>query len=105
MRRRNVVLRAHVDVGYALREEGFLSARNSEVITAALEAGSAAAHRGHAASVAEVNQVMDIVENLLQAVHVLESSAAELKNSTPPRERVTRKASEPREDAGPPRRA
>lgn len=68
-----------------LVDDGVLSARNQEVLDAALDAGSAAAHRGHAPSISEVNAVMDIVENLLQAVYVLPDMAQSLKKTTPPR--------------------
>jgi len=64
---------------------GFVSTQNAEVLEAALDAGNAAAHRGHAPSAPDVNAVMDIVENLLQAVYVLPGTAQKLKKSTPPR--------------------
>jgi hypothetical protein len=54
-------------------------------LESALDVGSAAAHRGYAAKVDEVNIVMDIVENLLQAVYVFPDVARKLKESTPPR--------------------
>lgn len=68
-----------------LEKAGFVSTKNREVLEAALDAGSAAAHRGHDATPAEVNIVMDIVENVLQAVYVLHEAAQKLKKSTPPR--------------------
>ena len=64
---------------------GVVSARNREVLAAALDVGSAAAHRGHAPKTDEVNAVMDIVENLLHAVYVLPKMAEDLKKTTPPR--------------------
>lgn len=66
---------------------GVISKKNREVLAAALEAGNAAAHRGHQPSSANVNAVIDIVENLLQAVYQLDSLAEKLKNSTPKRVR------------------
>lgn len=69
----------------ALEKAGFVSSKNREVLEAALDAGSAAAHRGLAAKAEQVNAVMDIVENLLQAVYVLQDAAQKLKQSTPPR--------------------
>ena len=68
-----------------LESEGFVSSKNRYVLEAALDAGSAAAHRGHAAKTPEVLAVMDIVENLLQAVYVLREAAQKLQKSTPPR--------------------
>jgi Domain of unknown function (DUF4145) len=68
-----------------LENRKFISAPNREVLDAALDAGNAAAHRGHAAKISEVSAVMDIVENLLQAVYVLPGMAQDLKKSTPQR--------------------
>jgi hypothetical protein len=63
----------------------FIGATQVEILDAALDAGSAAAHRGHTPSESEVNAVMDIVENLLNAVYVLPDIAKSLKKTTPPR--------------------
>lgn len=68
-----------------LEKKGYISATGREVLETALDAGSAAAHRGHAASAEDLEAVMDIVENLLQAVYVLPARAKRLKGSTPPR--------------------
>jgi uncharacterized protein DUF4145 len=68
-----------------LVKAGFLSAHNRDVLDAALDAGSAAAHRGHVPSASDVDAVMDIVENLLHAVYVLPDMARRLKRTTPPR--------------------
>jgi hypothetical protein len=65
--------------------KGFVSQRNGRFLEAALDAGSAAAHRGHLPTAVDVNRVMDIIENLLQAVYLLENAAEELKKTTPPR--------------------
>lgn len=65
-----------------LGSEGLISKPNAEHLDAALEAGHAAAHRGHRARSKEVNQVIDIVENLLQN-YVLDLAAANLKAMTP----------------------
>ena len=68
-----------------LEKEGFVSTRNREALYAALEVGNAAAHRGHAATEPEVQGVMDIVENMLQAVYVFPKLAKKLKKNTPAR--------------------
>jgi hypothetical protein len=73
-----------------LEEKGYVSKRNREVLYAALDAGSASAHRAHEFKADEVNQVMDIVENLLQAIYVLESAASVIKRATPPRQKTAR---------------
>jgi hypothetical protein len=66
---------------------GVISRKNREVLEAALEAGNAAAHRGHQSSPDDVNAVIDIVENLLQATYQLDSLAERLKKNTPKRQR------------------
>lgn len=71
----------------ALEAQGVISRLNREYLATALDAGSAAAHRGHVPSVAEVEQVMDIVENLLDAVYILPKAAEELKKLTPMRKK------------------
>lgn len=68
-----------------LERKGFLSSGNSETLYAALEVGNAAAHRGHAATLTEVNAVMDVVENLLQAVYVFPGITRRLREGTPSR--------------------
>jgi hypothetical protein len=69
----------------ALEKLGFIGQKNREFLTAALDAGSAAAHRGHVAKPEEVEHVMDIIENLLETVYVLHAAAEKLKKSIPPR--------------------
>jgi hypothetical protein len=78
-----------------LETHGFISQKNREVLDAALDAGSAAAHRGYAPKLADVQTVMDIVENLLQSLYVLDKAAADIKKSTPPRPAVKKKATTP----------
>ena len=75
----------------ALHEQDFVSSKNVQFLTAAFDAGSAAAHRGYAGKAEEVNAVMDIAENLLQTVYALEDLAEQLKKSTPPRQGVPQK--------------
>lgn len=69
----------------ALESQGYVGRRNREFISAALEAGSAAAHRGVAPDIADLNRVMDIVESLLESVYVLEDAADRLRQAIPPR--------------------
>jgi hypothetical protein len=68
----------------ALLEAGYISKNNRDVLGAALNAGHAAVHRGHAASVEETNYVMDIVESLLQS-DLLANAAKKLASKIPPR--------------------
>lgn len=68
-----------------LEGHGFVGRKNREFLGAALDAGNAAAHRGYQPKKEHLDHVMDIVENLLQAVYILEEAADELKKSTPAR--------------------
>jgi len=68
----------------AMEEQGHLSAQQVKLLDAALNAGHAAAHRGHVPSAGELEAAMDIVENLLQ-LDLLDSSAKALNASTPKR--------------------
>jgi hypothetical protein len=70
-----------------LEKQGFVGTQNRLFLDAALDAGSAAAHRGYTPESEDINHVMDIIENLLQAVYALERAAQRLKRSTPPRKR------------------
>jgi hypothetical protein len=69
----------------ALEKQGYVGRKNREFVAAALEAGSAAAHRGIAPQVDDLNRVMDIVESLLESVYVLEELAQHLRQTTPAR--------------------
>jgi hypothetical protein len=69
----------------AAEAAGVIGRKNREVLAAALEAGNAAAHRGHQPSIGDVNAVLDIVENLLQAVYQLDAVAERLRLNTPKR--------------------
>jgi Domain of unknown function (DUF4145) len=66
-----------------LEEERHISTKGREILDAALDAGSAAAHRGYAPTVDYVHSVMDIVENLVHSAYVLEGVAKEIKKDTP----------------------
>jgi hypothetical protein len=68
-----------------LEGDGFVGRKNREFLGAALDAGNAAAHRGYQPKKEHLDHVMDIVENVLQAVYILEEAADELKKSTPAR--------------------
>jgi len=68
----------------AMETKGHLSTRQVKVLDAALNAGHAAAHRGHVPSASELEAVMDIVENLLQ-LDLLDAAANTLTTSIPAR--------------------
>lgn len=67
-----------------LVEQNYLTTRSLEIVEAAVEAGHASAHRAHNPTAAQVNSVMDIVENLIQH-DLLAESAASLRRSIPGR--------------------
>jgi len=64
---------------------GFVGQRSREFLAAALDAGHAAVHRGFEPETEQLAHVMDIVENVVQAVYVLEDAAAALRDATPRR--------------------
>lgn len=68
-----------------LESQGFIGKQGRLILETALDAGSAAAHRAYKPSTEHLNQVMDIVENLLEAVYVLERAAVEIRKATPQR--------------------
>jgi hypothetical protein len=68
----------------ALEAQGHLSSQQVKLLDAALNAGHAAAHRGHIPSAEDLEAAMDIVENLLQ-LDLLASSAKQLNEKTPKR--------------------
>ena len=74
----------------ALESQGYVGRKNREFVAAALEAGSAAAHRGVAPSISDLNRVMDIVEGLLESVYILEDAATQLRKTTPPRPKLAK---------------
>lgn len=71
----------------ALEAKGLIGKQNAQVLGAVVDAGSAAAHRAYEPSARILSQIMDIVENLLQAVYVLPRSSTTIKKSTPRRAR------------------
>ncbi len=72
-----------------MEKKGFIGRHNREFLDAALDAGNAAAHRAYAPSAEHLIQIIDIVENLLQAVYVLRKAASSLRKATPRRPRRT----------------
>ena len=68
----------------ALENQGFVGKIERTVVEAALNAGSAAAHRGHSPSDEHLATVMDIVESLLRST-TLADRADDLRKGTPGR--------------------
>jgi hypothetical protein len=69
----------------ALEAKGFIGKANREILRAALEARSTAAQKAYAPSSDIVNEIMDIIENLLQAIYIVPKSLKKIKRSTPQR--------------------
>ncbi|MFZ2490260.1 MAG: DUF4145 domain-containing protein [Thermoanaerobaculia bacterium] len=69
----------------AMAAKGIISTRQGAILRAALDAGSAAAHRGFKPDAGHLTAVIDIAENLLQAVYHLRPLAEQLTQATPPR--------------------
>ncbi len=70
----------------ALETGGFISSRSRNVLASALDAGNAAAHRGHNPTARDLGNVLDIVEHLFETA-LLERAAEGLRTRTPPRHR------------------
>lgn len=69
----------------ALVADDFITKRQRDTLEAALDAGSAAAHRGHRPSTHDLNLVMDIVEGIISQTYVHPDAGSRLKGATPPR--------------------
>jgi len=67
----------------ALEEKGFIGKANRQILRAALDVGTAPAHRAYAPTPDIVNEIMDIIENLLQAAYIFPKSLKKIKRSTP----------------------
>jgi uncharacterized protein DUF4145 len=76
----------------AMREQGLISELQVDVLYAAFDAGSAAAHRGYSPSREDANSLLDITESLLRRVYIdpmyerrHAKAAADLTERTPKR--------------------
>nr|WP_179403811.1 DUF4145 domain-containing protein [Burkholderia guangdongensis] len=83
-----------------LQKANLLSQQERPIIEAAIDAGSAAMHRGHQPSVDSLNTTIDIVERVVHA-EILEEKAKELAAATPKRaSRATTTKAEKQDKAG-----
>jgi len=73
-----------------LENKGIIASVDVEAINAALEAGHASTHRGWVPARDQIETVMDIIENLVERVVLLSSSAKKLKKKIPKRRRVSK---------------
>lgn len=68
-------------------QKGQLTPQHRKTLEAAIEAGSAAAHRGFTPNENQIEDVLGIVEHLLQGFYVLEQVSNRLREQIPPRAR------------------
>lgn len=68
-----------------LRNKGFISELEESVLAAAIDVGSASAHRGHVPHESDITILFDIAEHMLKAQYVLPRAAERLKINTPDR--------------------
>jgi len=69
-----------------LREGGHISDTERSILSVAIDAGSASAHRGYVPSRDDLASLLDIVEHMLRAQYVLPAAAKKMKANTPPRQ-------------------
>lgn len=68
-----------------LEKQGFISTANTKVLLNTIEAGNAAAHRAYNPDSETLSQILDIIENVLQAIYILPLVGDELNNKIPKR--------------------
>lgn len=81
--------------GFKLRiasmvEKQLLSRPDAETLSAAVDAGSASAHRGHLPTAETLDQVVSIVEHMVQA-RLLAAVAKDVRRKTPKRRKTKRR--------------
>ncbi|MBU1215461.1 MAG: DUF4145 domain-containing protein [Gammaproteobacteria bacterium] len=68
-----------------LKQKGLISEVESSILSDAIDAGSASAHRGYVPGRDDLESLLDIVEHLLRAQYILPEAAKKLKLNTPQR--------------------
>ncbi len=71
-----------------LEQGGYISETERSILSAAIDVGSASAHRGHVPSREDLTTLLDIIEQLLWTQYVLPAAAHKMKSNTPVRRRV-----------------
>jgi hypothetical protein len=85
------VVNSNLPKGLDELEKGdLIGKRDRTIIEAAIEAGTAAMHRGHQSTTDAINVAIDIVERMMHP-EILEAKAKELAGDTPSRKRATAK--------------
>lgn len=68
-----------------LQDGGHITATSKSILSAAIDVGSASAHRGYVPSRDDLGTLLDIIEHLLQAHYVLPRAAEKMRANTPSR--------------------
>lgn len=75
-----------------LKDQGLITATLVDIVSAAFDAGSAAAHRGYSPTLKDVDLLLDVAEDLFEEIYLepyrltqRSTEAAKLKSRTPPR--------------------
>lgn len=66
-----------------LQDGGHITATSKSILSAAIDVGSASAHRGYVPSRDDLGILLDVVEHLVQAHYVLPQAAEKMKANTP----------------------
>ena len=74
-----------VDNLIAFQQQGFIAQIQRETLEATLEVGHASIHRNYNPSKQDLEHVLDIAENILEAVYINGPRADQLRKRTPPR--------------------
>jgi hypothetical protein len=69
----------------SLRDEGHITATEQTILAAAIDAGSAAAHRGHIPTRDDLTTLIDIAERVVYGHYILPGAARKLEANTPTR--------------------
>ncbi len=67
------------------QQQGFIAARQKEILEATLDVGHASMHRDYVPTREDIRLALDITENVIEMVYVSHEQAAELKKKIPPR--------------------
>jgi hypothetical protein len=68
-----------------LKADGHISETDRTILSIAIDAGNASAHRGYVPSRDDLTTLLDVVEHLLRAQYVLPQAAKKIQANTPVR--------------------
>lgn len=76
----------------SFKEEGYVSAKQEEVVQSILEAGHATMHRAYKPEKDNVVQLMDVTESIIETIYINESRIKRLAGKIPQRKKKTIKS-------------